>query len=64
MALAYLIGIGAFLGLRWDRYLLPTLIIGTLCSGLGLSAILRFLLPIPARMKVRAPVGARTGARP
>jgi len=54
VALAYCIGIGAFLTVRWDRYLVPTLIIGTLFSGLGLSAMIRWLSAIALRLKGRA----------
>jgi hypothetical protein len=40
-ALAYYAGTSAFLYLAWDRYLVPTLLIGTLFSGLGVAAMLR-----------------------
>jgi hypothetical protein len=64
VALAYFAGIGALITLRSERYLLPTLLLGTLFSGLGLSAALRCLFPLAARIKSRAPVWARTTVWP
>jgi hypothetical protein len=40
-ALAYVVGISAGLYLAWPRYYIPTLLLGTLFSGLGVAALLR-----------------------
>jgi 4-amino-4-deoxy-L-arabinose transferase-like glycosyltransferase len=54
--LAYFGGVGADLGLAWDRYLLPTALIGALLSGLGASAIVRRFLILGTRLRGARPL--------
>jgi 4-amino-4-deoxy-L-arabinose transferase-like glycosyltransferase len=41
--LAYFVGVTAGLLMAWERYLVPTLLLGTLLSGVGASWVLRLL---------------------
>jgi 4-amino-4-deoxy-L-arabinose transferase-like glycosyltransferase len=53
--LCYFAGVSAGLLLAFERYFLPTLLLGALLSGLGLSAITRRLPALGAALKNRRP---------
>jgi 4-amino-4-deoxy-L-arabinose transferase-like glycosyltransferase len=63
-ALAYFLGTIVFLPVTWDRYLLPTVLLGALFSGLGAAALVRQASALGAPFKGPQPVGEGTALRP
>jgi dolichyl-phosphate-mannose-protein mannosyltransferase len=59
-AAVYFVATSALLQVAWDRYLVPTLLIGTLLSGLGVSAAVSQLSAIGGAFKTREPAGKET----
>jgi hypothetical protein len=59
-AAAYFVGISATLRVGWSRYALPTLLLGTILSGLCLAAVLRRLLPVELTHDVRTRLAPRS----
>jgi 4-amino-4-deoxy-L-arabinose transferase-like glycosyltransferase len=53
--LAYVVGTVAFLPVMWGRYLLPTVLLGALFSGLGAVAVARHVAAMRAPFKQRLP---------
>jgi Dolichyl-phosphate-mannose-protein mannosyltransferase len=62
-ALLYFVGVSAGLFLGRPRYLVPTLLLGTLLSGVGLSATIRQLAGLGIFIKSREPVAQGTAPR-
>jgi 4-amino-4-deoxy-L-arabinose transferase-like glycosyltransferase len=62
--LAYFLGTIAFLPVTWDRYLLPTVLLGALFSGLGAAALIRQASALGAPFRGHQPVGEGTALRP
>jgi hypothetical protein len=60
-ALCYFGGVSAWLLVAFERYFLPTFLLGALLSGLGLSAILRLVPSLGAVVKTRGSVAQATG---
>jgi hypothetical protein len=58
-AAVYFVGISATLWVGWSRYALPTLLLGTILSGLGLAAVLPRLVPVELTRDVRTRLAPR-----
>jgi hypothetical protein len=58
--LVYFAGVSAGIFLGRPRYLVPTLLLGTLLSGVGLSATIRQLAGLGVLLKDREPVAQGT----
>jgi hypothetical protein len=58
-AAVYFVGISATLWVGWSRYALPTLLLGTILSGLGLAAVLPRLVPVELTRVVRTRLAPR-----
>jgi hypothetical protein len=61
----YFVGVAVGFSVSWERYFLPTLIVGTILSGVGLSTALRTLPIIWDRLRGHLPrVADHAGAPP
>ena len=60
---AYVVGTVAFMPAMWGRYLLPTVLIGALLSGLGAGAVAHQVAGVGARFKRRQPHAEGTAVR-
>ncbi|MDP8921867.1 MAG: hypothetical protein M3O34_03210, partial [Chloroflexota bacterium] len=60
---AYFFGTVALLPVMWDRYLLPTVLIGALLSGLGVVAVARQVAGLGVPFTRRQPIGEGTALR-
>jgi 4-amino-4-deoxy-L-arabinose transferase-like glycosyltransferase len=54
----YFVGVAVGFSVSWERYFLPTLIVGTILSGVGLAAVLRTLPIVWGRLRGDAPRAA------
>ena len=54
----YFVGVAVGFSVSWDRYFLPTLIVGTILSGVGLSTVLRTLPIVWGKLRGEVPRAA------
>ena len=59
----YFVGIAAGISVAWERYFLPTLLLGTILSGVGLVALLRLLPILWTRVQPHRPGLVRRAAQ-